>query len=226
MTHILMTRAQHSRPPAHRANFPLFLMAKPPQPGRAKTRMSPPLSAARAAELARKMLAQSAARACRHWRGEVVLCAAAAHPVFAELAERHAIRVTRQPRNADLGARMLHALQGGIAAAGRAAVMGCDVPHFPGAMLARAHALLARGENAVGPAADGGFYLLGLQRAEETLFAGVDWNGASPLAQLSARAKILGMQFTALPELRDIDRYADLEWLAAREPAYQTFLAQ
>ncbi|MGR3914361.1 MAG: TIGR04282 family arsenosugar biosynthesis glycosyltransferase [Gammaproteobacteria bacterium] len=208
-----------------RAEVPLILMAKAPLPGAVKTRMQPGLSAAAAAELAHVMLVRTVARARRHWRGEVVLCAApdAAHPLFAELADEYALRLATQ-RGAGLGARMLAALRAGIARAGCAAVMGCDVPHCPGEALARAYELLARGENPVGPAADGGFYLLGLQCADAALFRGVDWDGGAQLRQVRARAARRGIALTELQCLRDIDRYADLEWLAAQDASYARFI--
>ena len=202
----------------------LCLMAKAPLPGAVKTRMQPDLSAARAAELARMMLEQTAENARSHWPGEIVLCASpdAAHPLFAALAKRHGMRLAAQ-RGADLGARMLSALR--AARAGRAAVMGCDVPHCPGEVLARAFDLLARGENPVGPAADGGFYLLGLQRADDELFRGIDWDGGAQLAQVRARASRRGVALAELPRLRDIDHYADLQWLAAHDASYARFTA-
>jgi len=195
----------------------LCLMAKAPLPGTVKTRMQPGLSAAAAAELARLMLAHTAARARRHWPGEIVLCAApdAAHPLFAELAGEYGLRLAGQS-----GAGLA-----GIARAGCAAVMGCDVPHCPGEVLAQAYDLLARGENPLGPAADGGFYLLGLQRADDALFRGIDWDGGAQLEQVRARAARCGIAFTELQCLRDIDRYADLEWLAAQDASYARFIA-
>lgn len=206
--------------------LPLYLFAKAPRAGAVKTRMQPQLDAGVAAQLAARMLEDTAQNACANWPGEVALCVwpGVDEPVFARLAARHGIAVTAQT-GADLGARMLHALARGIAGAGAAAVMGCDVPHCPGAVLARAHALLARGENPIGGCADGGFYLLGLQRAEPRLFAGVAWSGRAVLQTVRARAADAGVQLTDLPPLRDIDRYADLQWLARADSAYRRFVA-
>ncbi len=202
-------------------------MAKAPTPGEVKTRMGPQLGPRQSAQLARRMLEQSVATACRHWPGEVTLWVwpDAGHPVFARLAGKHRHRLTLaiQP-DADLGARMMQALKTGIARAGCAAVMGCDVPQCPGAVLAEAHALLVRGENPLGAAEDGGFYLLGLQRADDALFSGVRWGGGAALAEVRARARGAGLRFAELPRLRDIDRYPDLEWLAGIDAAYRRFL--
>jgi len=209
-----------------RPRIPLYLFAKAPRAGEVKTRMQPQLSAAAAARLAQFMLGQTVENACAHWPGEVALCVAPRvdAPAFARLAARHQLAVTLQT-GGDLGRRMRAALGAGIARAGAAAVMGCDVPHCPGAALARAHALLVRGENPVGTTVDGGFYFLGLQRVEAALFAGVTWSGAAVLAAVRARAAAAGLQLTDLPRLRDIDHYADLQWLAGVDPAYRRFVA-
>lgn len=214
--------------PVNPPPIPLYLFAKAPRAGAVKTRMQPQLDAESAAQLAQFMLEQTAANACANWPGEVALCVwppRVDEPAFTALAARYGITVTAQT-GTDLGARMRHALDGGIAGAGAAAVMGCDVPHCPGAALAQAHAALARGENPVGAATDGGFYLLGLQRAEPALFAGVDWRGPAVLAEVRARAANAGVQLTDLPRLRDIDRYEDLQWLARIAPAYRRFVTR
>ena len=205
-------------------------MAKAPVAGQVKTRMAPQLDPRQSAKLADLMMAQTVDTACRHWPGEVTLCVwpDPDHPAFRRLAAEHSINVTTQI-DADLGARMLAALRQGIAGAGAAVVMGCDVPHCPGEILAQAHALLAAGESPIGPSRDGGFYLLGLQRFEaaragETLFRGVRWSGASQLDEVRARAAAAGVRFCELPALRDIDHYPDLEWLAENDDAYKPFV--
>lgn len=208
------------------APIPLYLMAKAPVSGAVKTRMQPQLDRAQSVQLAHVMLQQSARNACRHWRGEVSLCALPqpTHPAFRQLLADYPLAHATQ-RGENLGARMLQALKQGIARAGCAAVIGCDVPHCPGDILLAAHAMLARGENPVGPTEDGGFYLLGLQRAEQTLFNGVQWGGGDEWAAVRARASAVGMRFAELPRLRDIDRYADLQWLAEMDSAYQQFVS-
>lgn len=205
--------------------IPLYLMAKVPIAGQVKTRMQPQLDSEQAVQLAQLMITQSVDTACNYWPGEVMLCAwpQPRHPLFTHLASKYRLTLTAQ-RGADLGARMLQALQQGIARADCAAVMGCDVPHCTGEILTTAHAILTRSENAVGAAEDGGFYLLGLQRADESLFAGINWSSGTELDALRKRTMRSGIHFSELPPLRDIDCYSDLEWLAEIDPAYQQFV--
>src|SRR5689334_23308224 len=110
---------------------------------------------------------------------------------------------------------MHRALAYGIARHGAAAVLGCDVPHCPWDVLDDAEAALARGDCVLGPADDGGYYLLGLTQARAELFEGIAWGGPDVLAATLARATALDIEFTLLPRLRDIDTAADL-WLVGR----------
>ncbi len=213
---------------ASTARIPLCLMAKAPVAGAVKTRMAPPLSPAQAAQLAAQMLRQTVRAACRHWPGEVMLWVSPRpdHPLFVQLAARWRLTVVTQT-DGDLGTRMAHALRGAMARRGAdaAAVMGCDTPHCPPATFAAAHAMLARRECPVGPAADGGFYLLGLQRGDPMPFANIDWLAEQTLPAVRAHARDLTLSLRDLPPLRDIDRYCDLEYLATIEPAYRAFVA-
>ena len=72
---------------------PLFLFAKEPLAGKVKTRMRPCLSGEDCARLARQMLEQTLEKACLHWPGEVVLCAAPdpGSPLFRTLSSHHGI---------------------------------------------------------------------------------------------------------------------------------------
>jgi len=209
-----------------RAPIPLLLFAKPPRAGRVKTRMQPQLSAADAARLAQAMLDDTLANACANWPGEVALCVLPGdgEMAVAQLAARHGITTTAQVGD-DLGARMLNALAAGIERAGAAAVLGCDVPHCPAAVLASAHALLVHGDNPIGISADGGFYFLGLHRAPPELFAGVEWGRAAVADSVRDAAAGAGIELTDLPTLRDIDRFEDLRWLAGIAPGYRRFVA-
>ncbi len=205
--------------------IPLYLMAKAPVAGAVKTRMRSNLTGIQSAALARQMLEQSTATACNHWCGEVVLCVTpnADHPLFVRLTRRHALATTIQ-RGADLGARMMQVLKCGIQYAGCAAVMGCDVPYCAGTILCDAHAMLVRGENIIGASEDGGFYFMGLQHADDALFDGIQWGQSTVFEQVCVRARSLGIQFSELPRLRDIDRYEDVEWLASFDDTYRSFL--
>ena len=207
-------------------SIPLYLFAKAPVAGKVKTRMQPRLSAEACARLAETMLRHSVQTAVEAWPGEVILATTptSSHPVFDALCLDCGITAVEQ-RGADLGQRMGNLLRQGIAGAGGAAVMGCDVPHVTGDTLRTCHAEMGRGRNVVGPAADGGFYLLGLVSLDPSLFSGIEWGGDGVMADLEKNARRLGQDFVTLDSLRDIDKWEDLKWLASRCDRYQEFLS-
>jgi len=206
-------------------NIPLYLFAKEPEAGKVKTRLAPKLGHHRCALLATKMLQQSAEKVSQDWQGELVLCVTPRieAPLFLEMQKRWRCRSVLQQGD-DLGERMLHAMQQGIRKVGAAVVMGCDVPYLSPQILRQAFEIMSRGENIIGPAEDGGFYLLGMHRPEPRLFEDIVWGGSQVLAGVMKNAERCGIEFASLPALRDIDLWEDLEWLAQREESYLTFI--
>ena len=74
----------------------------------------------------------------------------------------------------------------------------------------RAVALLLDHDVVLGPATDGGYYLLGLRALRPELFAHKNWSTATVLAETLADVRRLGLRVALLPELRDVDTAADL----------------
>ena len=206
-------------------NIPLYLFAKAPEPGKVKTRMSPHLSHHDSAWLASMMLQQSLEKICASWPGITVLTVAndAEHIVFENLKKEYNIRITSQVGD-NLGSRLAHALKEGIDQTGFAVVMGCDVPHFDSRILPAVYRQLIRGENVVGPAIDGGFYLLGLTDIPPELFRQIQWGGEKVLGQMMLNAEQSGLSVSRCETLRDIDTWEDLVWLSQIEPQYQIFV--
>ena len=131
------------------------------------------------------------------------------------------LRFAPQVQSSDLGARLDAALREVfVAGHRRAAVVGSDVPDLDAATIQRAFSALDDRTDAVfGPAADGGYYLLGLGAAPPAgLFSGVAWSSAAVLQQSLANARRCGLSVAApatLPTLADIDTVHDLEaWTA------------
>ncbi len=203
----------------------IYLFSKAPVAGRVKTRMQPGLSPQSCAGLAGQMFSQTCITLSRHWAGPRVIAADPdiGHPLFRRLGRELGFELEPQ-RGGDLGERMSHALSRGIARASAAAVVGADVPHIPGRIVREAEQLLREGREVVGPATDGGFYLLGLQTAGTDLFDGIRWGQGDVLSRLLETARTQGRRLHRLPELRDIDHVGDLRWLAARDASYRRFL--
>lgn len=131
-------------------------------------------------------------------------------PTPAETSQWPGLAARCQPAG-DLGARMAAAFTAAFAeGAGRVAIIGTDCPGLRAAHLAQAFALLKTHDVALGPATDGGYYLLGLRRPQPELFQHKAWSTASVLADTLADARRLSLRVALLPELRDVDTAADL----------------
>jgi glycosyltransferase A (GT-A) superfamily protein (DUF2064 family) len=107
--------------------------------------------------------------------------------------------------------------------AARAAVLiGSDIVDFETADLVAALEALEAGHDAViGPAADGGYWLVGLSAPMPTLFTGIDWGTAEVCTQTVARLASAGVHWTRIAERHDVDTPADLVTHAARLSALQ-----
>jgi hypothetical protein len=100
----------------------------------------------------------------------------------------------------------------------RVAIVGTDVPWVSRAHVLRAFSALDRHDLCLGPARDGGYYLLALARAEARLFEGIGWSTPQVLAETLARADALGLRAARLETLTDVDTLDDvrLEWARLR----------
>lgn len=106
----------------------------------------------------------------------------------------------------DLGARIEAALRFGLRGAPYAIVIGTDSPSLPKALVLEASERLRQGANAViGPAVDGGFYLLGLRRCPDGLLRNLPWSQERTGQATTERLSATGMTPHMLPEWFDVD---------------------
>ncbi|WP_242895276.1 TIGR04282 family arsenosugar biosynthesis glycosyltransferase [Actinomadura litoris] len=190
----------------------LLVIAKEPVAGRVKTRLTPAYTAAEAAALARAALRDTlaAVAAARAGRRTLVL-EGAPGPWLPE-----GFAVCAQ-RGGGLDERLVHAFAD--ADAGRPLVLvGMDTPQVTAALLERACAALATREGVFGPAADGGFWLLGLRRPDASLLRGVPMSRADTGAAVLGRLRAAGLRTAVLPVLTDVDTPADAAAVAAAAP--------
>ena len=191
----------------------LVVLAKAPRPGRSKTRLCPPCTPRDAAALARAALADTldAVLATPAARRVLVLDG----PVGDWLAP--GIEVVAQ-RGAGLDERLAHAFAD---VGGPALLVGMDTPQVTRGDLARGlERLAAPGVDAVlGPATDGGYWAIGLRKAQPRAFLGVPMSTAWTGRAQRERLRQLGLRVALLPALRDVDRIADARAVAALAPA-------
>ena len=206
-------------------DIPIYLFAKAPVPGAVKTRMQPHLTEFESAQLAETMLIQSVEKIHGFWPGKLVLTVHPDknHPVFDELIARYQLEIEIQIRG-DLGERMQFVIEKSLEEVGCGAVMGCDVPHISGLLLQQIYDRMCAGKNVIGPAQDGGFYFLGMHETKKEMFDQVVWGSSEVLSKTLDNFQQCGLQTELCAELRDIDDWNDLCWLASIEERYQRFI--
>jgi hypothetical protein len=205
------------------------VMAKAPQPGRAKTRLCPPLQPQQAAALSAAFLrdiTENIALAAQY--APIDGCIAYAPAGGEAWFDGHLavgtglVLADGAPEMPDtvqgFGRSLLHAAQALLAAGfGAACLLNSDSPTLPtGLLVQAARALLAPGERVVlGPAEDGGYYLLGMKTPHAHLFADIAWSTAHVAAATRDRAAALGLETVLLPAWYDVDDGAALARLLA-----------
>jgi hypothetical protein len=112
----------------------------------------------------------------------------------------------------DLGERMMHAMQRGFEAEFHHVVLiGTDCYELSTAVLDAAFAALEHADAVVGPASDGGFYLIGLNMLIPELFLGRHWSTKEVFSETIELLQHLSISYELLPELSDIDTFDDLK---------------
>ena len=112
----------------------------------------------------------------------------------------------------DLGERMKNAfvahLESGME---KVVLIGTDCPSLEGIHLVQAFEALEHSDLVLGPARDGGYYLIGMKRRADFLFEGITWSSELVLSQTLTLAAEQGLRSSLLPILEDIDSPEDWE---------------
>jgi len=196
------------------------IMAKASVAGTVKTRLVPPLTYEEAAELNTCCLRDVASNIVAAAAWVPIQGFAAYHPPGCErffddlLPDGFRLLPPKEPT---IGRSLFHAAQD-LFAAGYPSVclVNADSPTLPTEVLVEAVRLLREpGDRVVlGPAADGGYYLIGLKRFHRRLFEGIDWSTERVYRQTLVRAGEIGVPVVSLPEWYDVDNEETLEVLA------------
>lgn len=209
---------------ADRASCGIAVMAKASAPGRAKTRLVPPLDYEEAAALNTAFLHDVTDNillaASRAASGATIAGYAAYGPPGSEdfFQNRFPAIELIPAWLPNFGDCLLHAIEQMFARGhGAAVVLNADSPTLPTALLNETAAVLAQpGDRAVlGPSSDGGYYLLGLKAAHRRMFEDIAWSTERVAAQTRERAKEIGLALHVLPEWYDVDDVASLRRLHA-----------
>jgi uncharacterized protein len=191
----------------------LLIFARYPEPGQVKTRLIPAIGADAAALLYRQMVEHTLqqARAFQQSRFisiEIWFTGGSTAPMQAWLGQD--LIYERQPPG-DLGDRLSYALQTTFNKGNTAAVViGTDCPELNPTILAESFSALHQNDLVLGPAKDGGYYLIGLQRLIRELFVGISWSTAEVFEQTDKIAENLNLIRAYLTPLSDVDVPPDL----------------
>ncbi len=113
---------------------------------------------------------------------------------------------------ADLGERMRNAFRSVFNnGAERAVLIGTDIPGISARLINNALEMLEGSDAIIGPANDGGYYLIGLKKLEESIFENIPWSTRHVQEITLLRLKHLGFKTYLLEELFDIDSEKDLK---------------
>ena len=208
----------------------LAVMAKAPRAGRVKTRLSPPLTPEQAAELNVCFLRDTAENLAgvTGAAGLISYTPVGDEALFEGLLPKSFALVAQ--RGDKFGERLLAAAED-ILACGFASVclIDSDSPTVPRAAYEQAVAELAKpGDRIVlGPAADGGYYLIGMNQPHAAVFERIAWSTAAVYAETCERALESGIEIVELPLWYDVDDAATLkileaELLAGMAPGFAT----
>ena len=196
------------------------IMAKASIVGTVKTRLVPPLTPEEAAELNTCCLADIAANIVAAAESAPIRGFAAYHPWGSEEFFENLLPDGFEllpPREPTLGRSLFHAASDLFAAGfGSVCLVNGDSPTLPTDLLvAAARHLQQPGERVVlGPAADGGYYLIGMKRVHPRLFEEIDWSTERVYGQTIVRAGEIELPVAALAEWYDVDDEASLRLLA------------
>jgi rSAM/selenodomain-associated transferase 1 len=203
-------------------------MAKASVAGTVKTRLVPPLTYEEAAELNTCCLMDVAANIVAAARQVPIQGFAAYHPLSSEPFFDAVLPVGFKllpPREPTIGRSLFHASRD-LFDAGYSSVclVNADSPTLPTEFLVETVVRLRESGDRVilGPAEDGGYYLIGLKQFHRRLFEEIDWSTERVFRQTLARAGEIGVTVAPLPEWYDVDDEATLVRLAREIGPYRS----
>ena len=191
-------------------NHTLLIFVKYPEPGRVKTRLAEDLGHEKAAEIYASM-AESVIHNLSKSKNYKTL-------IFFDPPDRKRemenwlgkrYQLLAQEVNS-LGERMLNAFDKTFSlGADKAVIIGTDCLEITEEIISRAFQSLDEMDVVLGPAEDGGYYLLGMKESIPEIFDDITWSTSQVLGQTINKIKTMGLKFSLLKTLRDIDTISD-----------------
>lgn len=189
-------------------------MIKYPEPGRVKTRLAGDIGPEKAALICRQIT---------EWVMKQTIPVAAEYErfVFYDPPERIRDFVSWLPHEkfmaqtgSDVGERMDNAVRYLLKnGADKAVITGADIPDLTSRIIMQAFEMLENADVVVGPARDGGYYLIGMKSPMPELFRNIPWSTRDVFSETDSVLKHSGKSYRVLPVLSDLDTIDDLSHL-------------
>lgn len=196
----------------HNPETLIAVFAKPPLPGQVKTRLIPALGAEGAAKLAQAFLLDTLDLVSALAWAQVVIATTSPN---LDLQDHRFDDIPRWDQgDGDLGARMERVLRRALELGFSSAIaLGADSPGLPREQLEQTRERLDASQAVLGPAEDGGYFLLGLRHCPPGLLADLPWSVSGTGAATVARLREHGFDVAMTDAFFDVDDVDDLEHL-------------
>jgi rSAM/selenodomain-associated transferase 1 len=192
----------------------IVVFARAPILGKVKTRLAATIGNERALSVYRRLAEETMKVVGQSGLDAMVACDDASQ---CEQVEQWLGATTFPQRGADLGARIVNAMMTAFDEDDRVIVIGTDTPHLRADILRQADAALDTADIVMGPATDGGFYLLGFSGPHIDVVHGVQWSTDTVADRVRSNCAAMKAELVDLETLSDVDVEADLR--AATEHA-------
>jgi len=191
----------------------LLVFTRAPVPGQTKTRLIPLLGTQGAAEFHQTVLQSTLAEANVSDFGTVeIWCATENDHPYIKQCELDYVCAMKIQQGNDLGEKMHHAIETTLAENAFVVLIGSDCPAITTDILNQSYQHLSNGKDAVlGPASDGGYYLIGLKKPNPYIFQDITWGEANVAERTRQNFADLGLDYVELEKLSDIDTPDDYQ---------------
>lgn len=183
----------------------LIIFLRSPEEGKVKTRLAKTVGAAKALSIYRQLLSITF--------DQIQNLDCTVYLYFFPYIDRSFLEKTpfigRLQKGSDLGLRMRQAFQDVLQSHQHVLLIGTDCPYITKTLLEEAFIQLQNHDIVLGPATDGGYYLIGLHQMHDRIFAGIDWSTEHVLSQTLQAVEDMNLSFSLLPEHHDIDHEDD-----------------
>lgn len=186
----------------------LIIFIKNPKEGKVKTRIAKSSDDATALSIYKKLLDST--------RRTTVMLDAKKYLFYSDFIDKEdqwspSVFNKMIQRGVDLGERMMDAFIEVLSYHGKAVIIGSDCIYLTQEIIQEAFEALDHNDVVIGPAKDGGYYLLGMKQTQMDLFLNIPWSSGRELEETLGKVKQKGLRYQLLETLNDIDHIKDWE---------------